>query len=150
MGVLDVVRAEVQAFASGETGGPALGVLASCPRRLAYPNASFTLSEPRLRVGGHGPGAEGQPDDRLSVLPDRRGGRPGRGRHPRGRTTWSRADRRRGHRLRPDPRPCRQANVLTRGPPSRLLERARRREAGGKCAPRTLDVIVTSIVNDLC
>jgi ATP-dependent Clp protease, protease subunit len=52
MGVLDVVRAEVQAFASGGTGGPALGVLASCPRRLAYPNASFTLSEPRLRFGG--------------------------------------------------------------------------------------------------
>jgi ATP-dependent protease ClpP protease subunit len=52
MGVLDVVRAEVQAFASGETGGPALSVLASCPRRLAYPNASFTLSEPRLRLHG--------------------------------------------------------------------------------------------------
>jgi ATP-dependent Clp protease protease subunit len=52
MGVLDVVRAEIQAFASGETGGSALGVLASCPRRLAYPNASFTLSEPRLRFAG--------------------------------------------------------------------------------------------------
>jgi ATP-dependent Clp protease, protease subunit len=52
MGVLDVVRAEVQAFAGGETGGPALGVLASCPRRLAYPNASFTISEPRMRFGG--------------------------------------------------------------------------------------------------
>jgi ATP-dependent Clp protease protease subunit len=52
MGVLDVVRAEVQAFASGETGGPALGVLASCPRRLAYPNASFALCEPKLRFGG--------------------------------------------------------------------------------------------------
>jgi ATP-dependent Clp protease protease subunit len=52
MGILDVVRAEIQAFASGETGGPALGVLASCPRRLAYPNASFTLSEPRLRFVG--------------------------------------------------------------------------------------------------
>lgn len=52
MGVLDVMRAPVQAFASGETGGPALGILASCPRRLAYPNASFTLSEPRLRFGG--------------------------------------------------------------------------------------------------
>jgi ATP-dependent Clp protease, protease subunit len=52
MGVLDVVRAEVQAFASGQTGGSALGVLASCPRRLAYPNASFTLSEPRLRLRG--------------------------------------------------------------------------------------------------
>jgi ATP-dependent Clp protease protease subunit len=52
MGVLDVVRAEVRAFVSGEIGGPALGVLASCPRRLAYPNASFTLSEPRLRFSG--------------------------------------------------------------------------------------------------
>jgi ATP-dependent Clp protease, protease subunit len=52
MGVLDVVRAEIQAFAGGETGGPALGVLASCPRRLAYPNASFTLSEPKLRFAG--------------------------------------------------------------------------------------------------
>ena len=52
MGVLDMMRAEVQALAGGETGGPALGVLASCPRRLAYPNASFTLSEPRLRFSG--------------------------------------------------------------------------------------------------
>lgn len=52
MGILDVLRAEVQAFASGETSGPALGVLASCPRRLAYSNASFTLSEPRLRFAG--------------------------------------------------------------------------------------------------
>jgi ATP-dependent Clp protease protease subunit len=52
MGILDMMRAEIQAFASGETGGPALGVLASCPRRLAYPNASFTLSEPRLRFTG--------------------------------------------------------------------------------------------------
>jgi ATP-dependent Clp protease, protease subunit len=52
MGVLDVVRAEIQAFAGGETGGPALGVLASCPRRLAYPNASFTVSEPKLRLFG--------------------------------------------------------------------------------------------------
>lgn len=52
MGVLDVVRAEVRAFAGGETGGAALGVLASCPRRAAYPNASFTLSEPKLQFGG--------------------------------------------------------------------------------------------------
>jgi ATP-dependent Clp protease protease subunit len=52
MGILDVVRAEIQVFASGETGGPALGVLVSCPRRLAYPNASFTLSEPKLWFTG--------------------------------------------------------------------------------------------------
>ena len=52
MGVLDVVGAEISAYASGETSGPALGVLASCPRRLGYPNASFTLTEPRLGFGG--------------------------------------------------------------------------------------------------
>jgi ATP-dependent Clp protease protease subunit len=52
MGVLDVLRVQAEAFASGETGGPALGVLAACPRRLAYPNASFTLSEPRLWFSG--------------------------------------------------------------------------------------------------
>ena len=52
MGVLDVVRAEVRAYTSGETSGAALGVLASCPRRDAYPNAMFTLSEPRLEFGG--------------------------------------------------------------------------------------------------
>ena len=52
MGVLDMLRAEVQAFAGGEIGGPAIGVFASCPRRLAYPNASFTLSEPRLGFSG--------------------------------------------------------------------------------------------------
>jgi ATP-dependent Clp protease, protease subunit len=52
MGVLDVIRVEVRAFASGETAGAALGVLASCPYRAAYPNASFTLAEPRLQFGG--------------------------------------------------------------------------------------------------
>jgi ATP-dependent Clp protease, protease subunit len=52
MGVLDTLRAPVRAFASGETGGAALGVLASCPQRVAYPNASFTLAEPKLHFGG--------------------------------------------------------------------------------------------------
>jgi ATP-dependent Clp protease, protease subunit len=52
MGVLDVVRVPVHAYASGETAGAALGMLASCPHRTAYPNASFTLSEPRLEFGG--------------------------------------------------------------------------------------------------
>ena len=52
MGVLDVMRSEVRAFASGETAGAALGILASSPRRVAYPNATFTLSEPKLQFGG--------------------------------------------------------------------------------------------------
>lgn len=52
MGVLDVVQAPVHAYASGAAGGAALGVLAACPRRLAYPNATFTLSEPRLEASG--------------------------------------------------------------------------------------------------
>jgi ATP-dependent Clp protease, protease subunit len=52
MGVLDVVRATVQAQAGGEIRGAALGVLAACPRRLAYPNALFAFAEPRLDIAG--------------------------------------------------------------------------------------------------
>jgi ATP-dependent Clp protease, protease subunit len=52
MGVLDVVRVPVHAHASGEIHGAALGVLAACQRRLAYPNASFAFAEPRLEFGG--------------------------------------------------------------------------------------------------
>jgi len=52
MGILDVLRVPVRACASGEISGPALGVLASCPQRSGYPNASFVLAEPRLHLGG--------------------------------------------------------------------------------------------------
>jgi ATP-dependent Clp protease protease subunit len=52
MGILDVLRAPVHACVSGEISGSALGVLASCPRRSGYPNASFTLTEPKLEFGG--------------------------------------------------------------------------------------------------
>jgi ATP-dependent Clp protease, protease subunit len=52
MGILDVMRVPVHGCVSGEISGPALGVLACCTRRTGYPNASFTLSEPRLELGG--------------------------------------------------------------------------------------------------
>jgi ATP-dependent Clp protease protease subunit len=52
MGVLDTVQVPVHAHASGEIRGAALGVLAACPRRLGYPNASFAMAEPRLELGG--------------------------------------------------------------------------------------------------
>ena len=52
MGILDVLRVPVHACVSGEINGPALGVLASCPRRSGYPNASFVLAEPKLHFGG--------------------------------------------------------------------------------------------------
>lgn len=52
MGVLNVVRAPLHAYASGETAGAALGVLASCPHRVAYPNASFALMEPKAEFHG--------------------------------------------------------------------------------------------------
>ncbi len=52
MGILDVLHVAVHACVSGEISGPALGVLASCPRRTGYPNASFLLTEPRLQFGG--------------------------------------------------------------------------------------------------
>jgi ATP-dependent Clp protease, protease subunit len=52
MGILDVMRVRAHGCVSGEISGPALGVLASCPRRTGYPNATFTLAEPRLEFGG--------------------------------------------------------------------------------------------------
>jgi ATP-dependent Clp protease protease subunit len=52
MGILDVLHAPVHASVSGEIGGPALGVLVSCPRRTGYPNAVFVLTEPKLSLGG--------------------------------------------------------------------------------------------------
>jgi ATP-dependent Clp protease, protease subunit len=52
MGILDVLRVPVHACVSGEIHGPALGVLVSCPHRSGYPNATFVLAEPRLRLGG--------------------------------------------------------------------------------------------------
>jgi ATP-dependent Clp protease, protease subunit len=52
MGVLDVLRVPVRAYAAGQVGGPALGVLAAATERRAYPNAVFKLSEPRLDFEG--------------------------------------------------------------------------------------------------
>jgi ATP-dependent Clp protease protease subunit len=52
MGVLDVLRVPVRAYAAGQVGGPALGVLAAATERRAYPNAMFKLSEPRLEFEG--------------------------------------------------------------------------------------------------
>jgi ATP-dependent Clp protease protease subunit len=52
MGILDVLRVPVHASVSGKISGPGLGVLASCPRRSGYPNASFVLAEPQLQFGG--------------------------------------------------------------------------------------------------
>jgi ATP-dependent Clp protease, protease subunit len=52
MGILDVLRVPVHGCVSGEISGPALGVLASCAPRTGYPNAIFTLAEPKLEFGG--------------------------------------------------------------------------------------------------
>jgi ATP-dependent Clp protease protease subunit len=52
MGILDVLRVPAHACVSGELSGPGLGVLASCPRRSGYPNASFVLAEPKLQFAG--------------------------------------------------------------------------------------------------
>jgi ATP-dependent Clp protease protease subunit len=52
MGVLDVLRVPVRAYAGGQISGPALGILAAATERRAYPNAVFMLSEPRLGFEG--------------------------------------------------------------------------------------------------
>jgi ATP-dependent Clp protease protease subunit len=52
MGILDVVRGPVTGYAGGRIEGPALGVLAACRHRRAYPNALFVLSEPQVSFDG--------------------------------------------------------------------------------------------------
>ena len=52
MGILEVLRAPVHGCVSGELAGAVLGVLASCGRRTGYPNATFTLTEPRMQFSG--------------------------------------------------------------------------------------------------
>jgi ATP-dependent Clp protease, protease subunit len=52
MGVLDVVGVPVEARAAGRMSGAALGVLAVCEQRRAYPNALFVMSEPTVEFGG--------------------------------------------------------------------------------------------------
>jgi ATP-dependent Clp protease, protease subunit len=52
MGVLDVLRVPVRAYAGGQVGGPAVGIVAAATERRAYPNAVFMLSEPRLGFEG--------------------------------------------------------------------------------------------------
>ena len=52
MGVLDMVRVPVLGYVAGRLGCPALGVLAACGHRRAYPNAVFALAEPRMDLGG--------------------------------------------------------------------------------------------------
>ncbi len=52
MGILDVLAAPVHGCVSGELSGPGLGLLAACARRTGYPNAIFTLAEPRVRLAG--------------------------------------------------------------------------------------------------
>jgi ATP-dependent Clp protease protease subunit len=52
MGVLDVVGVPVHARVAGQISGAALGVLAACSERRAYPNAVFALSEPTMEFDG--------------------------------------------------------------------------------------------------
>jgi ATP-dependent Clp protease, protease subunit len=52
MGVLDVVGVPVQGRVAGQISGAALGVLAACADRRAYPNAAFALSEPKVEFDG--------------------------------------------------------------------------------------------------
>lgn len=52
MGILDVVRGPVSGHAGGRIEGPALGILAACRHRKAYPNALLVLSEPQVSFDG--------------------------------------------------------------------------------------------------
>jgi ATP-dependent Clp protease, protease subunit len=52
MGMAEVMRTPLRGCVSGEITGAALGVLAACANRSGYPNATFTLAEPRMAFGG--------------------------------------------------------------------------------------------------
>jgi ATP-dependent Clp protease, protease subunit len=52
MGILDVIRGPVSGYAGGRIEGPALGILAACRHRKAYPNALLVLSEPQVSFDG--------------------------------------------------------------------------------------------------
>lgn len=52
LGILDVLRAPVRACVSGELTGPGLALLTGCAERTGYPNAVFTLAEPRTHFAG--------------------------------------------------------------------------------------------------
>ena len=52
MGILDVVRGPVSGYVGGRIEGPALGILAACRHRKAYPNALLVLSEPQVSFDG--------------------------------------------------------------------------------------------------
>jgi ATP-dependent Clp protease protease subunit len=49
---MGVLRITVRALAVGTVGGPALAVFAAAPERLAFPHATFHLTEPALRADG--------------------------------------------------------------------------------------------------
>jgi ATP-dependent Clp protease, protease subunit len=68
MGVLDVLRVPVRAYAGGLLGGPALGVLAAATERRAYPNAVFMLSEPRLGFEGSATSLSSQEEQVRTML----------------------------------------------------------------------------------
>ena len=107
MGVLDVLRVPVTGYVAGQLGGPAIGVLAACTHRLAYPSAVLSLAEPRLNLdgtatevssaAGAGGGHAGH-----AVHPAGRGDRPRGGRDPRRCPARALPHRQRGGQLRPD------------------------------------------------
>ena len=110
MGILDVMRAPVQACVSGEISGPGLGILVSCQRRLGYPERLFCAHRAEADVRWHGhraqrPRTACHPDARHLVLQAGRGHRPRGRRDPRRRAPRPLADDGPGHWLRPDPGP---------------------------------------------
>ncbi len=69
MGVLQIVRVPVLAQAAGRITGPALGILAACRRRQAYPNAVFALCEPKMSFAGPVTAIAGQ-EEQVRVMLD--------------------------------------------------------------------------------
>ncbi len=64
MDVIDTMGVGVTGVAMGLVGGPAVGVLAACQRRVAMPNARFHLCEPEASFSGDATTVERWLEDR--------------------------------------------------------------------------------------
>jgi len=110
MGILDVVRGPVSGYAGGRVEGPALGILAACRHRMAYPNALFVLSEPQVSFDGTVTALASREEQARAMLDElfgrgRRGHRARRGPGARRRPQGHSVQCRRGDRVRPGGKP---------------------------------------------
>lgn len=66
MDVIDLLGVPVHAWCTGRAGGPAVGVLAVCGHRVAFPHARIQLTEPKVSFNGDARSVHQQAEEHLS------------------------------------------------------------------------------------